>query len=199
VAVKIYVPVIVGLCLLSVAGWASAGQVRPSVSKLFGQLQSEATTNQALGEILQIDPSNVAACKYLSAHLPALIRQLPQENPQVWLNAIKVAGAFRIKEAIPSLVQWIGVPASDLGGASLSESAGLETFAAGKALAQIGEPAVPSLVGVLQKGTTHERTVAVRALVKIHSPEAITALRDHLSREQDQSLKLDIQRAVDSN
>jgi hypothetical protein len=196
---KIYVLAMVGLFLLSVAGWTSAGQERTSVSKLFGKLQSEATTNQALGELLQIDPSNVAACRYLSAHLPALISQLPQDSPQVWLNAIKVAGAFRITEAIPALVKWIGVPASDLGGGSLSERAGLEPFAAGKALAQIGEPAVPALVNVLQKGTLRERIVASRALVKIHCPAAITALRDHLSHEQDQNLKLDIQRAVESN
>jgi hypothetical protein len=35
--------------------------------------------------------------------------------------------------------------------------------------------------------------------VKIHSPAAITALRDHLSHEQEQNLKLDIQQALDSN
>jgi hypothetical protein len=196
---RIYALAMVGLCLLSIAGWASAGQERTSVSKLFGKLQSEATTNQALEELRQIDPSNTTACRYLSAHLPALISQLPQDNPQVWLNAIKVAGAFRIKEAIPALVQWIGVPASVLGGGSLSERAALEPFAAGKALAEIGAPAVPSLTNVLQKGTTRERTVASRALVKIHSPAAISALRDHLSHEQDQNLKLDIQRALDSN
>jgi HEAT repeat protein len=196
---KIYGLAIAGLCLLSFAGWASVGQERPSVSKLFGKLQSEVTTNQAVGELLQIDPSDVAASKYLSAHLPALISQQPQTNPHVWLNAIKVAGAFRIREAIPALVKWIGVPASDSGGGSLAERAGLEPFAAGKALAQIGEPAVPALVDVLEKGSTRERTVAFRALVKIHSTAAITALRDHLSREQDPNLKLDIQRAVESN
>jgi HEAT repeat protein len=195
---KIYVLAMVGLCLLSVAGWASAGQERTSVSKLFGKLQSEATTNQALGELLQIDPSDVAASKYLSAHSPALISQQLQDNPHVWLNAIKVAGACRIREVIPALVKWIGVLASESGGESLAERAGLEPFAAGKALAQIGESAVPALVDVLEKGSTRERTVECRALVKIHSPAAITALRDHLSREQDQSLKLDIQRAVES-
>jgi HEAT repeat protein len=198
-AMKTYVLAIVGFCFLPLAGWASAGQERTSVSKLFEKLQSETTTNQALEELLRIDPSDASACRYLSAHLPALISQLPQGNPQVWLNAIKVAGAFRIKEAIPALVKWIGVPASDLGGLSLSERAGLEPFSAGKALAQIGEPAVPALVNVLQKGTTRERIVASRALIKIHSPVAITALRDRLSHEQDQNLKLDIQRAVDSN
>lgn len=196
---KKYVLAIVGFCFLPLAGWASAGQARPSVSKLFDQLQLEGTTNQALGELLQIDPSDVATSEYLSAHLTALISQQPQDNPHVWLNAIKIAGAFRIRESISVLVKWIGVPASESGSGSLAERAGLEPFAAGKALAQIGKPAVPALVDVLEKGSTRERTVAFRALAKIHSPAAMTALRDHLSREQDQSLKLDIQRAVESN
>jgi len=112
---------------------------------------------------------------------------------------MKLAGAFRTSEAIPALVKWIGTPASESGEGTLAERVRLEPFPAAKTLAQIGEPAVPALANALEKGNARERPVAFRALVLVGSPSAIRALRDHLNREPDQSLKLEIQKALESS
>lgn len=185
------------LCSLLAGEFGVHGQQSTSVPRLFEQLQSEATTDQANQEFLKLGPSNSDARKYLAAHLPSLISQKPEDHPHVWINAIRLAGAFRIVEAIPALAGWVGLPASQSGMGTLAETERLDSHPAGKALVQIGEPAIPALLGVLNKGTTRERWVTYRALILIGSTGAITGLREHLSHESDPNLKMEIQRGLE--
>jgi HEAT repeat protein len=73
----------------------------------------------------------------------------------------------------------------------------LEDNAPGKALAQIGDPAVPVLIKVLNNKNVKERTRAVYALNLIGTPIAKNALRDQLNRESDPGLRDIILRTLD--
>jgi HEAT repeat protein len=99
-----------------------------------------------------------------------------------------LVGDLKITEASLALAKWISVTTGD-GTITLSRVAKLEASAPGKALAQIGDPAIPALVGVLQRGNLNERWNSVFTLNLIGSPSAKNALRDHLKRETDPTLR----------
>lgn len=183
--------------LIGAKGASTHAQSPPSIPKIFAQSQVEETTDQATDLFLKMGPSNVAARAYLAAHLPRLIGQEPAAKPHVWLNSVRLAGAFRIEEVIPSLAKCIAVPAGTPRGSTLTEALRLDSLPAGKALSQIGEPAIPTLVGILNAGTRPEKWVAYRALFLIGSPRALKELRDHLGHETDQDLMLEIQKALE--
>jgi HEAT repeat protein len=185
------------LHLLIGAAVGMSAQQLTSMPRLFEQLRSEATTDQAMQEYLKLGPSNLDAGKYLAERLPRLISQDPKNQPHVWMNAVRLAGVFQTTEAIPALAKVIGVPASESGTSTLAETSRLEPFPAGKAMVRIGEPAVPTLVGVLEKGNSRERWVAYRALFMIGSPGALSGLRDHLSHEPDSTFKAEVQKALE--
>jgi HEAT repeat protein len=185
------------LSLMGSKGASTHAQSPLSIPKSFAQLQVEETTEQATDQFLKMGPSNVAARAYLAAHLPPLIGQEPAGKPHVWLNSVRLAGAFQLAEAIPSLAKCIAVPAGTPRGSTLAEALRLDSLPAGKALAQIGEPAIPTLVGILDSGARREKWVAYRALFLIGSTRAIKELRDHLGHETDQELMLEIQKALE--
>lgn len=156
-----------------------------SVPKLFEQLQSEETTNQAAEQLMMLGPRNDEARRYLTKSLPTLIMMEPKDHPHSWVNAVRLAGELRITEAIPALAKWIGLPVGSLSGETLAEAANLDFSPAGKALAKIGEPAVPTLARVLDKGDQREQWVAYRALYLNGSAQSLGVLRQHIGREKD--------------
>jgi hypothetical protein len=110
------------------------------------------------------------------------------------MNEVRLAGAFKVTEAIPAPTKWIGLPLSDSPGGTLSERVMLEPFPAGRALVQIGEPAVPTLTTVL--ADWRGRWAAYRALDMIGTPRAIEAVRAHIDHEPDQALKNEMRQAL---
>lgn len=185
--------------LLAANGIPAQAESLPSISRTFAQLQAEDTTDLATEEFLKMGHDNAALRAYLAEHLPPLILQEPEAKPHVWLNSVRLAGAFQLTAATPSLAKCIGVSSGSAGGGTLSEVQRLDPFPAGKALSQIGEPAIPTLVRILDKGNHREKWVAYRALFLIGTPRAKKELRDHLSREPDQAFMLEIQKALDTN
>jgi hypothetical protein len=113
---------------------------------------------------------------------------------QPWCNAVRVAGDLKIAEATRALAKWIGLNTG--GTVTLAEETRLELNPAAKALAQIGEPAIPALGGVLERGNLAERQVAIYALKLISSPHAKSVLRQHLGREVDPTLRDFIEKAL---
>jgi hypothetical protein len=164
---------------------------------LFEQLRTEETTDQAAEQLLKLGSSNSDARGYLASRLPAVISAEPKDHPRSWVNEVRMAGAFRVTEAIPALAKWVGLVVGSPAGSTLAERVRLDGFPAGKALAQIGEPAVPALAQILAKGNPRERWVAYRALTLISSNSARTALRDHLDREPDPNRKLEMEKALE--
>ena len=185
------------LCAIAVANACAVGQEPASNETLFAQLQGDTTTDKALQQFLKRTAQSSDAQKYLAAHLPEQIFQGPQNNHAlVWANEVYLAGAFHIQEAIPALVKWMDQPVGGPEGGTLSSLEHLLPFQAGRALAKIGEPAIPALSDVLKTGGSRPRWVACRALNMIGTPRAIRALTDHLGQESDPELKTYIEKVT---
>ena len=152
---------------------------------LFRQLQSPNTTDRAAGQLLKLGKSKPEARKYLATHLPDLIEKL--SDPQVWTNAVQIAGRLKIAEAAPALAKWIGKGGQ--GTITIAQTMRLEDNPAAKALAEIGDPSLPTVSAVLKNGNLNERGDAVLVLYNIRSPAAQTTLRKHLKHETDPSLR----------
>jgi HEAT repeat protein len=163
-----------------------------SVPRLFELLQSENTTAEATAMFLELGPGNAEAKEYLAKRLPAIINQ-ETKNYYVWGNCVRLAGAFRLKEAIPALVKSINAATAE--GQTFATNARLDPFPCAKALVKIGDPAVPALTEVLEKGDWRHRWFAYRVMFLIGSRRSIGALRDHIDHESDQDLKSEIQMA----
>ena len=173
-----------------------AQQTRP-IPELFERLQSEDTTDESMSKFLELGPSNSSAHEYLVRRLPPLIGEGPKpERRRAWLNSVRLAGEFRITAAIPSLTKFIDANTGATSG-GLHATAQLLGFPCAQALIRIGDPAVPGLREVLEKGNARNRWFGYRTLFLIGSPPAISALRDHLNREQDKEFKAEIEQALD--
>jgi len=169
-------------------------QAPQQVQTLLQQLQSAQNTDQAAEKLLKLANSDPKVRDQLAVRLPAILDKGPQEPAQPWTNAVHLAGELKIAEAAPALAKWIRLNTST-GTLSLSREARLVDYPAGQALVQIGAPAIPALVGVLDSGNLYERWNAAYALNLIGSPQAKTALRDHLKREPDSTMRDFIEKA----
>ena len=157
------IPIVVSAVVYSL-GTNSRGivavQGHQSVSRLFENLRSPDTTNDAVDRLEAQAGSDLGTKQYLAAHLPALIEAGPkyyhpstldsavQYPGPVWLNAVMLARDLKLIEAAPALAKWISVKTSPI--TTLTTDAHLENSPAGKALVQIGEPAIPSLQEILE-------------------------------------------------
>jgi hypothetical protein len=174
-------------CLTAILVADLYSQGSAQLRTLFQQFQSPPTTDQATEHLLKMGKSNPVDRKYLAMHLPSMIESDPTRDPRPWGNAVRLAGELKIVEAAPALRKWIGFNSG--GTLTLAQEARLELNPAAKALAQIGDPSVPNLIGVLDHGNLNERQVAVYALTLIGSPRAKSALRQHQLRESDTNLR----------
>jgi hypothetical protein len=170
---------------------AQSGQV----AVLFEQFQSPTTTDRADAALREMSRVDVEVRHYLASHLPPLIDKGPV-NSAPWRNAVRLAGDMQIVEAIPDLVKWIGTE-SGSGLLTLTRVVRLENDLAGRALAQIGDPALLALAKVLDHGMPAQRTGALYALNLIGSPAAKTIFRNHLTRESDPRLKQYMERTLE--
>ena len=166
------------------------GNAQSDPSGLFQRLQIDSSTDDAETQFLRNAKTDPETRTYLALHLPELINKGPKNNARPWTNAVKLAGELKISEAIPSLASWIGEgqveePAFITRGSYMR----LQTLPAAKALAQIGNPAVPRVSKVLDEGSTHERYIAVYVLMQISSADAMNALAEHSQNETDPDIK----------
>jgi HEAT repeat protein len=174
---------------------ALPAQGSKQVQALLQQLQSAQNTDEAAEKLLKLANSDSKVREQLAVQLPTILDKGPHEPAQPWTNAVRLAGELKIAEAAPALAKWIRLNAGT-GTLSLSREARLVDYPAGQALVQIGVPAIPALVGVLDSGNLYERWNAAYALNLIGSPQAKTVLRDHLRREQDPTMRDFIEKAL---
>jgi HEAT repeat protein len=185
-------------------GWGMAlvisckpAQAQPSVQQLFRDLQSTGKTDRAEVQLLRIATSNEDARQFLAARLPALIEEDPAPTKSddqqgrwvraVWQNSVQLAGELRIADAVPALVKWFTVSTSPIVGLGAGEEALVDTPAA-MALANIGDPSVPSVQPLLSRQDSNERYHAAYVLLSINSPKADGVLRDYVKSGQDRGL-----------
>jgi len=180
-------------------------QSRPALSELVQKLQSEKTTDEARKQLLQVGKSDPDVRHYL-AQLPPMIEIGPKSCPPSdiqdvferwhvcpWHNAVELSGKLRIAEAVTALAPWIGWRAD--GPFSPTLEARLVFHPAAKALAEIGDPAIPVVQQALSNPKDHYR--AVRILCIIHTAKAKAVLRDNLQHETDPDLQAMIKRVLE--
>src|SRR5258708_27728597 len=181
-------------CVVTIIVWLGVStQKSRSAAHVFQQLQNAETSDHAKDELMNLTKTNPDARSYLVAHLPQLIadEKLLHFNSPVWINAVHLAGDLHVDEAAPSLARWIGLVWG--GPTDMSRYATMEDNPPGQALAKIGDHTIPVLKGVLDHGSTQERTNAVRALFLIGSEHAKTILMEHLKDESDPQLSKTIE------
>src|ERR1700728_2196168 len=159
-ALKLYATAALFGCALGMTIGRVSAQGKPAdVQQLFQDLQSPQKSDRAAAKLLRIATSNEEARQFLAARLPALIEEDPAPTNSdyeqgrrpiraVWQNSAKVAGELRIAAAVPALVKWFTVSTSP----GVSLGAGEEALAdtpAAMALANIGDPSVPSVQPLL--------------------------------------------------
>jgi len=179
--------------LLGAHGMSAQGQAETQA--LFQQLQRRQTSGEAAAQLLKEGRNDAKARQYLASHLPALIEADPRDpRPQwhdvmrlEWYNAVQLAANLKLGEAAPALAMWISYR-TDQGVTGLSHDYSLQPNPAALALVQIGDPAIPSLQGLLAHGKNIEPWLAARALDLIGSPAAKSVLEDYVSHGQDRKL-----------
>lgn len=137
--------VVLALAMISGSFRSGGGQVPARTEQLFADLQNERTSDGAAVQLLQDGKESAETRAYLAAHLPSLIENL--KAPHVWLNSVRLAGSLRIGEAVPGLARLLNNDNTQGEGGYIDfhRTVSLEGDPPGKALAQIGDPAVPEV------------------------------------------------------
>jgi hypothetical protein len=183
------------LCVTLVAALAVFAQQPPDSATLIQQLRSLATTDKATLELMRLGRSDVHVRNYLISQLPSMIAGGPLDS-RPWSNAVKISGELKIAEAVPALAKWLTSAVSP-GTVSFTQTVRLEDNPAAKALAQIGDPSVPTISTILKRGDLRQRWEAALVLSNIGSPMAKQKLRKHLDQEPDVSLRDFIERTLE--
>ncbi|MEO8350434.1 MAG: HEAT repeat domain-containing protein, partial [Chthoniobacteraceae bacterium] len=160
---------------------ASLAFAADDVPKLIADLKSQDvnTRRDAATKLGQMGPAARPA-------VTALVENLTDRDKQAWSNAM---GALALigpgaVEAIPALTECLDGSASDGRGGRDGEQM---TFRAAYALSQIGKPAVPALIKILENGDNNSRAGAAMALggMGADAVEAIPALVSNLGHENE--------------
>lgn len=163
------------------------GQAPARDQELFLDLQNEKTSDAAAAQLLQHAKENAETRDYLTSHLPVLIRN--PKGGSIWLNSVRLAGELKIQEAAPVLADLLTKDTVTGGFIDFHRVITLENDPPGRALALIGDPAIPAVAKILETGDRDARFRAVYVLRNIGSPKAKDALRQHLSAEKDPAIR----------
>jgi HEAT repeat protein len=184
--------VVFGL-LIWIALAQTAFQSAPNIRNLMANLSDPRTTSSALArDILVVAKKDASARDYVAQRLPDLI---DGPDGDVWVNAVQLAGKMRATEAIPSLQKAMSRPPfpaqRDVGLSTPS----LQLDIVARALYQMGDRAVPSVVDLLKSGDELMRNRCVNILIDLNTPASRKALREWLPHETATSVRGLIQTA----
>jgi hypothetical protein len=180
------------------------GKTETPIGALYDQLLQPSETNSAAQQIHDLAAKDATARDYLAHKLPTMISANAKGDWQsvnlMWLNAVRLAGQLRLETAIPALLQsllgrnqvpvWAYDKPGPVGASTFSRDARLENDIVARALADIGDPAVPAVAYVLANGDT--RILRLRAawvLINIDTPAARKAMSDVLKVETDPGIR----------
>ncbi len=152
------------------------------------------TSDQSAEQLLKLGKSDPEARKFLVARMPAVIERANAQSTvtmRVFENEVRLVGDLQIAEASRALAEKVDRYTSTVA------SGGFENREAIHALVEIGEPAVPAVIEVLQHGKADQRKYAAVVLGFIGSREAQAALREVLARETDSEVHRYIEEALD--
>jgi HEAT repeat protein len=179
------------LALVTIAGSfpSAISQETARAKKLFADLQNEKTSDAAAAQLLKDARENPETLNYLAAHLPTRISA--PERGEGWINSIRLSGELKIEQAAPALASLL-TESDTMGGdgvITFTRLATLQIDPPGKALAQIGDPAIPAIEKVFENGDRTARFRAVYVLQNIGSKKSTEALRRQLSVEKDPNIQ----------
>lgn len=176
------------LCSLLGVPVAKQNTASADVSALVEKLKQPATTDDAVGEVRDLANNDLGARQYLIHNLPKLIEDPP--GRKVWINAVRLAGELKAVETIPSLKKALARGKQTPFLYSMTGEMRLDDDVVGKALSQIGDPAIPVVKDSLldSKNVDHRRR-AILILGNINTPASRSILEKHLTRETDQTLR----------
>jgi hypothetical protein len=189
------------MAVLGCWSWLNAiAQNHLAPSELVQKLRSDKTTDEARKQLVPLANSEPDVKHYLAAQLPPMIEIGPKSCPQSdisdldarwhacpWYNAVELSGKLRIAEASTALARWISWRSE--GPFLPSLEAQLVFHPAAKALAAIGDPAIPVLQQALGSGNPKDHAVAVRVLCIIHTAKSKSVLQEDLAHESDPTLQ----------
>lgn len=186
-------------CAVSFPVKAYGAKEKDRTATLVDQLQKVETSDKATEELLRLSKADADSRKALVMTLPTIIAKGPRPQ-EVWHNAVKLAAALKVVEAIPSLVKWDDFPYSSF---LISMGYGPTQFPAAWALIQIGDPAVPALAAVLAgpdqqtpRQADHRKQTSVDILRQLGTPAARKALEEALPHQTDDRIVQEIQQSL---
>jgi HEAT repeat protein len=161
---------------------------KPDIRSLMAQLKDPTTIGRDTEkQILELAKGDPEARDYVVQTIPEIIRSATDDP---WLIAVRLAGKLKAKEAIPALQQAMSrrpLPAEPY--ITSGGSMRLDNDIVAKSLAQIGNPAIPSVVTLLSSADVLTRSRAVLILRNMGSPAARRALQNRLPHETDPEIK----------
>jgi HEAT repeat protein len=163
-------------------------QTAKDIRTLVAELDRLNSTDRAAAQIARLASRDSAAREYVIRRLPEMIDR--QETNKVWMNSVVLAGQLKDEEAVSSLQHAMArgkfgtKPYTDF-----ATQEHLDDDIVGRALSEIGDPAIPAVRALLENGDYETRVRAVLILEKIGSPTARRMLQDWIPREPDPKLK----------
>jgi hypothetical protein len=174
--------------LVTLSGTRAQTDSAPDIRVLMEQLNDvRAVRADTVKQILEIARKDPRAREYVVQRLPDLIGRTESD---VWLDAIRLAGKLKAKEAIPALQQ--AMSRHPFAAEPFLTFAGiwrLDNDIVAKALSQIGDPAIPAATCLLRSEDAGMRCRATLILRNIGSRSAREALQDRLPHESDPEVK----------
>jgi HEAT repeat protein len=167
-------------------------------SSLFAELDQVSTTDRAAKHILAVASQDPSVRQQAAEKLPGMIDK--SEMNEVWLNAVRLAGQLKVSEAVPVLQKAFSLGKLDIGRPAvmtMSTEILLNDDVVAKALAEIGEPSLPAVKGVLKSPDPKMRRRAVLILRNINSPGSRSLLQEHLPDETDPGISSLIRNRLD--
>jgi len=188
--------IVIAVMAANHAPMPASQQAEEPVATVFQRLQSSTDIHEVTEQLLNRGRSDPKVREYIASHLPPMIEKGPPEkdHPGPWIEFVRLAGELKIAEAAPALTKWLTI--DNIGEITAGGFIRLENNPAGKALAEIGDPAVPAVARVFDRGTLRERRYAVYVLNLINSPSAKATLQERLSREPDKDLREFIRKSL---
>ena len=113
----------------------------------------------------------------------------------MWVNAVQLAGKMKALEAIPSLQKAMSRPPFPAQTHVNFSTPPLQLDIVAKALSQMGDRAVPSVVDLVKNGDELMRNRCVNILINLNTPASRKALREWLPYETATSVRDLIQTA----
>ena len=163
-------------------------QSAPDMQSMVVRLNQTKTTDAAARQILDVASRDSGAREYVVQRLSQMIDR--PKSDEIWMNAVRLAGQLRSVESIPSL--RTALSRGPLGGAlaySMTREIQLDDDVVGKALAQIGDPAIPSVTDLLASDDPKARRRAVLILRNMGTKKARKVLEERRPHENDEGIK----------